>query len=85
MRWGYRPIYDRMIPNDTLSAVMHKEDKISHKTRKHCHIKNQADQTCNILDEKMSKSDLQSCLSAVEHVPLVEFYSLLVGTSTSPQ
>jgi len=42
---------------------MHKKDKILHKTRKHCQIKNQADQTCNILDEKMSKSDLQSCSS----------------------
>jgi len=27
-------ICDRIIPNATLSAVMHKEDEISHKTRK---------------------------------------------------
>jgi len=29
-------ICDRIIPNATLRAVMHKEDEISHKTRKQC-------------------------------------------------
>jgi len=32
MKWRYRPICDRIIPNVTLSAVMRKEEEISQKT-----------------------------------------------------
>ena len=31
MKWGYRPICDRITPNATLSAGMRKEDEISQK------------------------------------------------------
>lgn len=56
MKWRYRPICDRIIPNVTLSAVMRKEEEISQKTSHQTN--NQFDHKCNILEINMSKSDL---------------------------